>query len=111
MSVVLNVSEICGDKIVTRDHGSSVNDRLREVWSVHDTIVVDFDNLTIASVSFLDQAIGVLALEYEVSKINEKLSFTNMNEFDRKLLDDILVSRERQRKSNGRKTSRRRAAR
>ena len=54
-------------------------------------------NLQVASVSFMDEAFGHLALEYSEQELRSKLAFKNMSEFDRALLNDIIASRIRER--------------
>lgn len=96
METTLNVKDICGTRHVTRDDGARVNERIRKVWD-RGPVVVDFGNLKIASVSFIDQAIGVLALDHDAAEVRDHVRCVNIDPFDEQLLDDILISRSRQR--------------
>jgi len=89
----INLIEKCGKQTITREDGQKINDIIKNVWHNEDKIVIDLSNITIASVSFLDEAFGKLALEYPKDILVKKLSFENMNEYDRALLNDIFYSR------------------
>lgn len=97
----INLKETCGTGKVTREDGARINRLLRAAWDSNECIEVDFDNIRIASVSFLDEAIGLLALEKELSEIKEKVHLNNISRFDERLLDDILTSRASQRRRSG----------
>ena len=61
-----------------------------------DLIPADFGNLVIASVSFLDEAIGQLALRYKRKELVSKLKLRRISSRDKRLLNDIFISRYRQ---------------
>ena len=107
----LNIQQIMGKKTVTREDGRVVSDIIKQLWGEYDRISVNFANLLIASVSFMDEAFGQLAAEQPQEDLRKKLEFVNMREFDRALLNDIIYSRlrqkalERNKKGNSRKHS------
>ncbi len=92
----INVLEVCGKKTVTRDDGRVINQMLAKSWDDTDQFEIDFGNLLIASVSFIDEAFGKLALCHTGETLKRKLVFHNMVPYDRKLLNDIIISRLRQ---------------
>ena len=92
----IDIQEICGKKTVTRDEGQVINQILTEQWDDTDQFQIDFGNLLIASVSFIDEAFGKLALCHSSEDLKRKLVFKNMVPYDRKLLNDIIISRLRQ---------------
>lgn len=116
----INLKDICGKKTITREDGQIINYMIVNSWDKEDKIIIDFGNILIASVSFLDEAFGKLAFEYPKDILKTKLSFENMEEYDRALLNDILISRYHQkevgengyskpkRKKSARRTSARR---
>jgi hypothetical protein len=108
MTLELSVKKICGRKIVTRDDGILISEYITEAWDTEEEIVIDFNNIPIASVSFLDQAIGVFALDHDLVEVREKLTWKNMTSFDERLLHDILTSRARQRRNKMKNISKRR---
>lgn len=89
----INISSMCGEKTVTRDDGEKINKILSEKWGEESTFDIDFDNLLVASVSFMDEAFGTLALEHSKEDLQKKLKFSNIVDYDRALLNDILYSR------------------
>lgn len=92
----INIPDICGKKTVTRDDGLVINRILADNWDETDQFDIDFGNLLIASVSFIDEAFGKLALCNTSEALKRKLVFQNMVPYDRKLLNDIIISRLRQ---------------
>jgi hypothetical protein len=103
MEAILKVRDICGTKVVTREDGKKINKKILDAWDSERKIVVDFENIPIASVSFLDQAIGILVLSFNEKTVREKLHLLNMSSFDAKLLEDIMISREHQRRKEATK--------
>lgn len=104
----LNIEHISGKKTVTREDGRVVYEKIKALWEEHDRISVNFANLLVASVSFMDEAFGQLATEHSQEELRKKLEFLNMSRFDRALLNDIIISRIRQRlhKKNEQRPSR-----
>lgn len=93
---IVNIEKVCHSGTVTRDDGQIIHDILKEHWDKEKRIMLDFKGLLIASVSFLDEAFGKLTFEHSKDQIVEKLSFRNMDDRDRALLSDIMISRFKQ---------------
>jgi len=85
-------------KVTTRHDGEVLREHLVAHWDAVDHFEIDFQNLQIASVSFIDEAFGMLAERYSKRDINRKVKMDNMNEFDRQMCDSILNSRLQQHK-------------
>ena len=94
--LIININDICGKNVVTRDDGKKLHDEILSHWKNVDKITIDFGNVLVASVSFIDEIFGKLAFEYGRNDLTSKLHFVNIQEFDRALLNDILKSRLRQ---------------
>ncbi len=92
----INIKSTCGKNIITRDDGEIIRDIIFESWGKEDKIVLDFKNIQIASVSFIDEAFGMLANGYSRNEMKSKLEFQNMDVYDKQLLNDILISRFKQ---------------
>jgi hypothetical protein len=92
----INIKDVCGRNIVTRDDGKSVHDIIIRQWKESEKIKIDFGNVLIASVSFIDEIFGKLAFEFDRQEISSKLQMLNIQDYDRALLNDILVSRYKQ---------------
>jgi len=94
MEIILK--DMCAKQTITRNDGEVIFRMIKDAWDREDKINIDFGNILIASVSFLDEAFGKLAFDYSKEFLTQKLSFNNMEEYDRALLNDILISRYRQ---------------
>jgi hypothetical protein len=90
------IKKICGKRTATRDDGKKINEILTKKWNKEQILDVDFDSVLVASVSFMDEAFGKLALRYTKEDLQRKLKFKNIVDYDRALLNDILYSRLRQ---------------
>ncbi len=93
----INLKDKCDKQTITREDGQKINNIIVNAWDKEDKISIEFGNILIASVSFLDEAFGKLAFEYPKEILIKKLSFENIEEYDRALLNDILISRYHQR--------------
>jgi hypothetical protein len=91
MEIILK--DMCAKQTITRNDAEVISRMIKDAWDREDKINIDFGNILIASVSFLDEAFGKLAFDYSKELLTQKLSFNNMEEYDRALLNDILVSR------------------
>ena len=89
----INLKDKCGKDTITREDGQTINEIIIRAWDDEEKIVIDLNNIIIASVSFFDEAFGKLAFHYSKDSLVKKLSFENINEFDRALLNDIIISR------------------
>ena len=92
----LKIKDICGTNTVTRADGKKIHQFLLDHWDKAQTIEVDFGHLVIASVSFLDEAIGQLAVRYKKRELVSKLRLRRISSRDKRLLNDIFISRHRQ---------------
>jgi hypothetical protein len=92
----INVRKICGKRTITRDDGAKINRIISVKWNQEEVFHIDFDSVLVASVSFMDEAFGKLALEHTKEDMQEKLRFENILDYDRALINDILFSRFRQ---------------
>jgi len=92
----VNLKETCGKQTITRDDGKRINEIIIKAWNKEEKIIIDFNNILIASVSFLDEAFGKLSFDCSKEKLREKLVLKNIENYDRNLLNDVLISRYRQ---------------
>ena len=89
----INLQETCEKQAITREDGKKINEIIIDAWIKDDRVVIDFNNILIASVSFLDEAFGKLTFDYTREYFRDRLSLKNIQEYDRRLLNDILTSR------------------
>jgi STAS-like domain of unknown function (DUF4325) len=95
--MTLSVAKICGDSRVFRDDGLKLRNEIERIWSREGTIEIDFENVRIASASFLDEGIAVLARMLPLPEIQRKLKLISITEPDRQLLNHLISSRARER--------------
>ncbi|MEW5948686.1 MAG: STAS-like domain-containing protein [Thermodesulfobacteriota bacterium] len=93
----IDIKKIAGVDTVSREHGKKIRKVIELFWKAKDRIIVDFSNLSIASPSFIDEAFAKLLLKYSLDAVKSKLSFVNMTDFDRALLNDLVMARIRER--------------
>jgi len=89
----ISLKDQCLKQTITREDGQKIADLIAEAWDKEDSITVDFSNILIASVSFMDQAFGKMAFDYSKEDLQKKMRFINMENYDRALLNDIMISR------------------
>ena len=89
----IDLKSQCGKRTVTREDGELVYNLISNAWDKEKQIVIEFSNILIASVSFLDEAFGKLAFDHSSEDLKNRISFENMEHYDRALLNDILISR------------------
>jgi hypothetical protein len=89
----INIQQICEKKTVTRTDGEKIYTILTQEWGKEEIFSINFDNILIASVSFMDEAFGKLASQYTREEFQKKLKLENIVDYDRALLNDVLLSR------------------
>lgn len=93
----LNIASLCETNRVSRGDGARVRQAIEEAWKCGDTVELDFANVRIASVSFLDEAVGLLARKISLDELKRRIQVKNINPADRKLLNRIVLSRANER--------------
>lgn len=94
----IDIKKVAGTDTVSREHGRKIRKHIELFLKIKDRITtIDFSNLSIASPSFIDEAFAKLLLKYSLDEVRDKLSFVNMTEFDRALLNDLVRARIRER--------------
>lgn len=72
---------------------------IEKAWDGEEPLVLDFSNVSIASVSFFDEALGLLAREHPLEDLTARVKVENMSPSDRALLNGIVLSRAKERDS------------
>lgn len=93
----IDIIKMAGTDTVSREHGRKIRKMIEPLLKTEYKIRIDFSNLSIASPSFIDEAFAKLLLKHSLDDVRDKLSFVNMTEFDRALLNDLVVARLRER--------------
>lgn len=94
----LNVATLCGARRVTREDGRVLREAILQHWTEAETVTLDFNGVRIASVSFFDESLGLLARQHPLDEIRRRVRVENMDPADRRLLNDIVQSRSRERR-------------
>ncbi len=92
----LNVATYCARRL-TRGDGAHLRHAIEDAWNAPEPLVLDFASVTIASVSFFDEALGLLARQYPLEELTKRVKVENMVPADRALLNTIVLSRSRER--------------
>lgn len=95
--IYIDIQERAGTNTVSREHGRRIRKIIELHFKLNHRITIDFSNLSIASPSFIDEAFAKLLLKYPLDDVRNNLSFVNMTEFDRALLNDLVRARIRER--------------
>jgi hypothetical protein len=95
----LLVADVCGAARVSRADGGALRQHIEEHWGESQPTVVDFSGVTIASVSFFDESFGMLALVHPIEDLTRHIKVENIAPPDRKLLNSIVLSRQRERQT------------
>ena len=93
----IDIIKMAGTDTVSREHGRKIRKMIEPLLKTEYKIRIDFSNLSIASPSFIDEAFAKLLLKHSLDDVRDKLSFVNMTEFDRALLNDLVVARLKER--------------
>jgi len=93
----IRVCEICPDSRVTRQDGARLRETIVRSWSAEEPLDIDFEGKTIASVSFLDEAIAVLILDHGPEVVRSRLHLVDLTDGDRRVLNQQVAHRLQQR--------------
>jgi hypothetical protein len=96
IEITIHLRDFLKCKVSTRQDGTPLREYLSARWDEVDKFVIDFGNLSIASVSFMDEAFGMLAESYGRRELKKKLEIRNIDEQDESLLNGIVRSRLKQ---------------
>jgi hypothetical protein len=97
----LLVAEVCKGARVSRRDGEALRGLLESHWNDSEPVVLDFEGVVIASVSFFDESFGALALRHPLSELTRRIKVEHMQPEDRKLLNTLVLARERESRAHG----------
>lgn len=93
----IDIRETLGNDIVTRPHGERLRELVQNVINAGEQVTVDFGGLLVTSVSFFDEAFGTIAREIGHEGFAQVIRFEGIDPFDLALVNDIVLSRSRER--------------
>jgi hypothetical protein len=94
----LKISEYCKGRYVTRGDGAHLRRAIEVRWTEPEQLVLDFTGVRIASVSFFDESLGLLAKHHPLEELTRRVRVENMAPADKALLNSIVVGRARERR-------------
>jgi STAS-like domain of unknown function (DUF4325) len=95
----LLVAQVCRAARGSRRDGEELRHLLEAHWDDAEPVVLDFDGVTIASVSFFDESFGVLAQNHPLAEVTARIRVENIKPDDRQLLNSIVLARKREREA------------
>ena len=57
----ITITQVCGPSVISRSNGARMREEIELRWSDAEPLEIDFERISIASISFLDEAIAILA--------------------------------------------------
>lgn len=102
----IHVATVCGTARVTRDDGAHLRREIEKHWDAPEPLVLDFSGLRIASVSFFDESLGLLARSHGLDELKRRVRVERIDPSDRALLNRIVSSRAREREASAPPASR-----
>ena len=84
---------------MTRGDGAHLRREIEAHMHDEEPVVLDFSGVRIASVSFFDESLGVLAKTHTIQELTRRVKVENIDPADRKLLNTIVVARDKERRS------------
>lgn len=88
----LVVQDVCSSR-VSRADGARLRAAILDAWNGHEVVEVDFLQETIASISFLDEGVAALFLDYDAEEIRRRLRVVGLVEGDRRELNRLVAKR------------------
>lgn len=95
MSEIIDINEICGNKIYTRDDGHVLYNAVDNTLKYYDKAIVQFNEREIASESFLDEAIVEHYLRPQHDNVMNRIVLQGVSKSDQILLKKIFEYRKR----------------
>ncbi|MBN2197456.1 MAG: STAS-like domain-containing protein [Polyangiaceae bacterium] len=82
---------------VTRADGARLRALVEARWGANEPVLLDFSGVRVASVSFFDEALGLLARLHGTEELLRRVHAANLDRGDRALLNRIVAERARER--------------
>ena len=89
----LLLRRICPDSRVFRVDGQRLRAAIEAAWSDAEPLEVDFEDQTIASISFLDESVATLFVDYDAELIRRRLKLVGLTQGDRDQLNALVAKR------------------
>lgn len=95
--MVLNMLDF-GDNLCTRASGRAVYESVvKTIQASGETLVFDFDGVSVVTNSFADEVFGRLAMEFGLEKLIKATTFRNVSDFPAKVISYAVQDAEKKR--------------
>ena len=95
-TLTIELSDRLRSQELTREAAIPIRIEIETAWESLEKIVLDFENLGFTSVSFLDELVGKLFMQFTKEDVINKVQIIHLSQEDRMLLGNITNSRIRQ---------------
>jgi STAS-like domain of unknown function (DUF4325) len=86
MMTTIQVSQLFGSICVDTDEGATLCERVRDVLSMDDRVLLDFEGVDTLTSSFLNAAVGCLYAAFSANELERGLRWTGLDETDEAIL-------------------------
>lgn len=89
----VELTSVCGANFYTREDGARLRARIERELASDESVEVDLEGKRIASLSFLDEALVSLLLDYAPEDLRERVRVVNMPPIVRQTLNRLAHTR------------------
>lgn len=86
----LNVHDIVGTNAISMQSGENLYNKIFEPLTSGDNVELDFEGVELFASPFFNTSIGLMLKDIEITKLQEKLEFTNLNPVGTQLLNLVI---------------------
>ncbi len=95
MKISFKLTELSEDTLVGRDIGLKIRHKIKALLEEYSTVTIDMENKSDISLSFLDEAIVTLVLEYGKERFSNSIELKNIHNNTRGLMNFILRDKQK----------------
>jgi len=88
--MTINVYELIGEFAVATDDGQKLYDRMVDLLSHQQTIVLEFQRVRVVATPFLNASIGQLLKTVSPEDLHQKISFLSLSTAGHKILEKVI---------------------
>jgi hypothetical protein len=90
MTNFFKLSELSENTLIGRDVGEKTRKKIKQLIAKHQNIVIDMENKSSLSPSFVDEAIVMLVIELGKQDFSRQVKLINLNRGIKSLMNSIL---------------------
>lgn len=87
--VNINIADLVGKNPVSYEQAKILYQKLT-VSLGHEAVTLDFSDTKVIASPFFNGSIGLLLKDYSIESLKEKITFLNLNEHDKKILNIVI---------------------